>query len=174
LIAAQVGRFRLEERVLLGWAGLRGAVPIVLATFPVIDGLPQGNLFFNIAFFVVVTSTLIQGATFQPVARAFGLTSAEPALARPVAEVGTIRRLGAELIEYPIASTDAIDGQLIRELGLPRQALVNVIVRDGEAIPPRGSTVVRAGDTLHILVRQEARREVENLFSRWAGEDSAD
>jgi potassium/hydrogen antiporter len=170
LLASQVGRFRLQERVLLGWAGLRGAVPIVLATFPVIDGIPQGDLFFNIAFFVVVTSTLIQGATFQPLARAFGLTTSQPALPRPVAEVGTIRRLGAELIEYPVGSSDAIVGSRIRELGLPRQALVNVIVRDEEAIPPRGSTVVDAGDTLHILVRQEVRREVESLFSRWAGE----
>jgi cell volume regulation protein A len=169
LIATLGGRFKLRERLLLGWAGLRGAVPIVFATFPVIDGLPQGDLFFNIAFFVVVTSTLIQGATFQPIARAFGLTREQPALPRPVAEVGTIRRLGAELIEYQVASADAIAGERIRELGLPRQALVNVIVRDGEAIPPRGSTVVEAGDMLHILVRQEARREVEALFSRWRG-----
>jgi cell volume regulation protein A len=169
LIATQVGGFNLRERLLLGWAGLRGAVPIVFATFPVIDGLPQGDLFFNIAFFVVVTSTLIQGATFQPIARAFDLTREQPALPRPVAEVGTIRRLGAELIEYPVADTDAIAGDRIRELGLPRAALVNVIVRDGEAIPPRGSTVVEGGDTLHILVRREARREVEDLFSRWRG-----
>jgi cell volume regulation protein A len=170
LIATTFGHFNLRERLLLGWAGLRGAVPIVFATFPVIDGLPQGNLFFNIAFFVVVTSTLIQGATFQPIARAFGLTRDEPALPRPVAEVGTIRRLGAELIEYPVADADAIAGDRIRELGLPRQALVNVIVRDGEAIPPRGSTVVESGDTLHILVRREVRREVEDLFSRWRGD----
>ena len=162
--------FDVRERTLLGWAGLRGAVPIVFATFPVIDGLPQGNLFFNIAFFVVVTSTLIQGATFQPIARMFGLTREQPALPRPVAEVGTIRRLGAELIEYPVASLDAIAGARIRELGLPRQALVNVIVRDGEAIPPRGSTVVEGGDMLHILVRREVRREVEDLFSRWRGD----
>jgi potassium/hydrogen antiporter len=169
LIATQFSHFNLRERLMLGWAGLRGAVPIVFATFPVIDGLPQGNLFFNIAFFVVVTSTLIQGATFQPIARGFGLTRDEPALPRPVAEVGTIRRLGAELIEYPVADSDAIAGDRIRELGLPRQALVNVIVRDGEAIPPRGSTVVESGDTLHILVRREVRREVEDLFSRWRG-----
>ena len=170
LIATQFSHFHLRERLLLGWAGLRGAVPIVFATFPVIDGLPQGNLFFNIAFFVVVTSTLIQGATFQPIARMFGLTREQPALPRPVAEVGTIRRLGAELIEYPVASVDAIAGARIRELGLPRQALVNVIVRNGEAIPPRGSTVVEGGDMLHILVRREVRREVEDLFSRWRGD----
>src|SRR2546425_1896652 len=170
LIATQFSHFNVRERLLLGWAGLRGAVPIVFATFPVIDGLPQGNLFFNIAFFVVVTSTLIQGATFQPIARMFGLTREQPALPRPVAEVGTIRRLGAELIEYPVASGDAIAGARIRELGLPRQALVNVIVRDGEAIPPRGSTVVEGGDMLHILVRREVRREVGDLFSRWSGD----
>jgi cell volume regulation protein A len=167
LVAAQVGNFSLQERLLLGWAGLRGAVPIVLATFPVIEGLPAGDLFFNIAFFVVVTSTLAQGVTFEPLARAFRLTTTEPALPVPVAEVGTIRRLGAEVIERPVSRADAICGRMVKELELPREALVNVIVRGGEAIPPRGSTRLEEGDVLHILVREQARPVVERLFERW-------
>ena len=200
LIATQFSHFHLRERLLLGWAGLRGAVPIVFATFPVIDGLPQGNLFFNIAFFVVVTSTLIQGATFQPIARMFGLTREQPALPRPVAEVGTIRRLGAELIEYPVASVDAIAGARIRELGLPRQALVKLGLHVTEMERNRAETfccgagggrmwleetvgqrinqnrvdeaaeALGGRDMLHILVRREVRREVEDLFSRWRGD----
>jgi cell volume regulation protein A len=160
-------RFRFGERVLLGWAGLRGAVPIVLATFPVIDGVPDARSFFNIVFFVVLASTLIQGVTFDPLARALDLTTDEPALPRPLLEVGTIRRLGAEVVEYPVAPSDCIAGRLVNELGLPREALVNVIVRDDQALLPRGSTTIEGGDRLHILVRQPVREEVESLFARW-------
>jgi potassium/hydrogen antiporter len=167
LIAAQVGNFGIEERLLLGWAGLRGAVPIVLATFPVIEGVPNGDLYFNVAFFVVATSTLLQGVTFEPLARFFGLTTQEPALPMPLTEVGTIRRLGAEVIEHPVSERDAICGLMVKELELPREALVNVIVRRGEALPPRGSTRLEAEDRLHILVRTPARPAVERLFERW-------
>jgi potassium/hydrogen antiporter len=160
-------RFRLRERILLGWAGLRGAVPIVLATFPVLEGVPDARAFFNIVFFVVLASTLVQGVTFAPLSRAFGLTTKEPALPRPLVEVGTIRRLGAEVVEYPVDDDDAIVGRLVNELGLPREALVSVIVRTDQALLPRGSTTIEAGDRLHILVRQPVRAEVEGLFERW-------
>jgi potassium/hydrogen antiporter len=73
--------FSVSERVVLGWAGLRGAVPVVLATFPVIDGVPHSVEFFNIVFFAVLLSTLVQGATFEPLAKRLRATSTEPALA---------------------------------------------------------------------------------------------
>ena len=95
-IAATAGaRLSLPEAGLVGWAGLRGAVPIVLATFPVIEGVENAEPFFNIVFFVVLASTVIQGATLDPLARALGVTTDAPAVARPLHEVGTIRRLGA-------------------------------------------------------------------------------
>jgi cell volume regulation protein A len=152
---------------LIGWAGLRGAIPIVLATFPVIAETPRAGVFFNIVFFVVLTSTLVQGATFEPLARALGVTADEPALPRPLIEVGAIRRLGAEVIEYPVREGEAVVGRVVNELGLPRDALVNVIVRGEEALLPRGSTRLEAGDRLHILTRQSARDEVEALRVRW-------
>lgn len=167
LVATRVGRFPPREAVLIGWAGLRGAIPIVLATFPVIAGIPRADLFFNIVFFVVLTSTLVQGATFEPLARALGVTADEPALPRPLIEVGAIRRLGAEVIEYPVGESEAVVGCVVNELGLPRDALVNVIVRGEEALLPRGSTRIDAGDRLHILTRESARDEVEALRVRW-------
>jgi cell volume regulation protein A len=156
-----------QEKVLLGWSGLRGAVPVVMATFPVIDHIPRSLEFFNIVFFAVLFSTVLQGSTVEVLARRLRLTTARPAVPSPVAETGTIRRLGAEVIEYSVSPEDAIVGKRIRELGLPRDALVNVIVRGPEAIPPRGSTVLEAGDRLHILVRHDAAPEVEALFDRW-------
>jgi potassium/hydrogen antiporter len=166
-VATVPERFTATERLALGWAGLRGAVPVVLATFPVIEGVSGSLEFFNIVFFAVLLSTLLQGSTFELLARRLGVTTREPALPRPLAESGIIRGLGAEVVEYPVAPDDAIVGLPVRELGLPREALVTVIVRDGRAIPPRGSTVIAARDRLHILVRREAADVFPSLMDRW-------
>jgi potassium/hydrogen antiporter len=165
--ATLFSHFSWPERAILGWAGLRGAVPVVLATFPVIAHVPRAEELFNIVFFAVVVSTIAQGTTFEPLARRLGVTTAEPALPRPLAEGGTIRRLGAEILEYPVAEDDAIVGHRVRDLGLPRDAVVNVIVREGQAIPPRGTTRLRAGDRLHVLIRQESARELYDIRDRW-------
>lgn len=157
----------LRERAMLGWAGLRGAAPIWLATFPVVAGVGAGQELFSIVFFVVVTSTLIQGASFEPLATRLGLTTDEPSLPRRLLESGRIRRMGGDVVSYRLRDGAAAAGHVVRELGLPREALVNVIVRDGRAIPPRGSTELREGDELHILVRGELREEVEELTRQW-------
>src|SRR3954447_3275734 len=159
--------FSAREQAVLGWAGLRGAVPVVLATFPVIEGIPRSHEFFNIVFFVVLLSTILQGTTFEPFARRLGVTTDDPALRRPLAEAATIRRLGAEVLEFPVAAGDALVGIAVRDLGLPREAVVNVIVREGQAIPPRGSTRVRAGDRLHVLYREETSRQLVSVTSSW-------
>jgi cell volume regulation protein A len=166
-VATAAAQFTAAERLILGWAGLRGAVPVVLATFPVLAGVPDSSEFFDVVFFAVVISTLLQGTTFEPLARRLGVTTNEPALPRPLSEAGTIRRLGAEVVEVPIVEGDAIDGARVRDLALPRDAVVNVIVRGDQAIPPRGSTRLRAGDRLHVLVRQEAARHMPALQQRW-------
>ena len=167
IVATRVGGVPLRQALLLGWAGLRGAIPIVLATFPVLEGVPGANSYFNIVFFVVFISALLQGATFEPIAQALGVTTDRPAITRPLVEVGAIRRLGAEVLEFPVGEDDAIAGRVVNELGLPREALVNVIVREDQALLPRGSTEIDAGDRLHILVREPVRELVEGLFERW-------
>jgi potassium/hydrogen antiporter len=166
-VSSAFAPFDTRERLMLGWAGLRGAIPIWLATFPVIAGIEGAELIFNSIFFVVVTSTLIQGATFEPLAERLGLTTSEPSLPRPLLETGIIRRLGGETFVWRIEPGDAAVGRTIKELGLPREALVNVLVRGDTAIPPRGSTEIEAGDELHIVVRQEALAEVERLTELW-------
>jgi potassium/hydrogen antiporter len=165
--ATLLSPLNLRERTMLGWAGLRGATPIWLATFPVVAGVDPGGQLFAIVFFVVVTSTLVQGASFEPLAKRLGLTTDEPALPRRLLESGRIRRMGGDVIAYRLRPGAAAAGHMVRELGLPREALVNVIVRDGRALPPRGSSEVREGDELHILVRGEVRSEVESLTRRW-------
>jgi cell volume regulation protein A len=159
--------FTLGERVLLGWAGLRGAVPVVLATFAVTDHVSGAQLIFNVVFFVVLLSTVLQGATIQPLAGLLRATSDEAAIPAPLVEPTLLNRLGAETIQYPVRRGDAVIGHAVRELGLPREALLNIIVRGERAIPPRGSTIIEVGDQLHVLVRQEAAVEFRDLLTRW-------
>ncbi len=155
------------EKAVLSIAGLRGAVPVVLATFPVIANVRGSSMIFDIVFFAVLISTLIQGLSFERVAERLGATTSEPALPRPLAEAGTIRGLGAEVLEYEVAPGDAAAGASVRDLALPREAVVNVIVRGAEAIPPRGSTRLHAGDRLHVLLRSELAREIPGIVERW-------
>jgi potassium/hydrogen antiporter len=167
LVATAFERFTLAEKLTLGWAGLRGAVPVVLATFPVIDSVPHSLEFFNIVFFAVLLSTLLQGSTFEPLAQRLGVTTTTPAVPRPLTETGTIRGLGAEVVEFPVVPDDAIAGCFVRELELPRDAILNVIVRGDQAIPPRGSTRIEAGDRLHLLIRHEVAHGMTELMERW-------
>lgn len=166
-VATALSPLDLRERAMLGWAGLRGATPIWLATFPVVAGVGSSEQIFAIVFFVVISSTLVQGASFEPLAKRLGLTTRVPALPRRLLESGRIRRMGGDVVSHTLRPGAAAAGHLVRELDLPREALVNVIVRDGRAIPPRGSTELREGDELHILVRGELREEVEALTRRW-------
>jgi potassium/hydrogen antiporter len=165
--AVGIKRFDLAGRVVLGWAGLRGAVPVVLATFPVIADVPHSLEFFDIVFFAVLVSTVLQGTTFEPLAQRLGATASLPMAPSPLTETGAIRRLGADAVEIAVARDDAVVGHRIRDLGLPREAIVNVIVREGQAIPPRGSTRIEAGDRLHVLIRHEQLAAMRALVERW-------
>jgi cell volume regulation protein A len=159
--------FDLREKTLLGWAGLRGAVPVVLALFPVIDDVPRSDEFFNIVFFAVLLSTLLQGTTIEPVARWLGVTSDDPGRSPSVLEVGAVRELGADVVEHVIRAGDAAAGARLRDLGLPRDALVSLIVRGDEALLPRGSTRLEPGDRLLVLVRREVAQDLPELVERW-------
>lgn len=165
--ASAFAGFTLPERAMLGWAGLRGAIPIWLATLPVIAGVGGSELIFNSVFFVVVTSTLVQGASFEWLAKRLGVTADEPALPEPVIETGMIHELGAESLVWRVREGDAAVGRPIKDLGLPREALVNLLVRAGNAIPPRGSTEIEAGDELHVVVRLEQLADFEQISERW-------
>jgi potassium/hydrogen antiporter len=165
-IATAFQRFDLPERTMLAWGGLRGAVPIVLATYPLAEGLPESETIFNAVFFVVLASALIEGPTLEPLARALHLTGRGGTYEPPL-EVAAVDSLGSGLLEFGVVDDSAVAGRHVRDLGLPRDALVAVVVRDGEAIPPRGSTLIESGDRLYVLSRKESRRQVEALFDRW-------
>ena len=157
--------FTGRERLLLGWAGLRGAVPIVLATFVLSSEVDPANTIFNAVFFVVVVSAILQGTTLERVAGRLGLLSPAPTTHEAPIEVGESSPL--DLLDFVVAHDHAIAGAAVREVGLPRTAIIAVVVRGDDSIPPRGSTVLQPGDRLFVLVPHSVRPAVEDVFSRW-------
>ena len=157
--------FTGRERLLLGWAGLRGAVPIVLATFVLSSEVDPANTIFNAVFFVVVVSAILQGTTLERVAGRLGLLSPAPPTHEAPIEVGESSPL--DLLDFVVAHDHAIAGAAVREVGLPRTAIIAVVVRGDDSIPPRGSTVLQPGDRLFVLVPHSVRPAVEDVFSRW-------
>ena len=160
-------RYRPREQLFLAWAGLRGAVPIVLATFALSAHVSGSATIFNAVFFVTLVSTLAQGMTLERFARGLGLTTEARPFYSPPVEIEAIRALGGDMLEYEVGRDNAIVGSFIRDLDIPREAVVMLIVRDESGIPPRGSTSIAAGDRLYILVRGEARAAVEAAIGRW-------
>jgi cell volume regulation protein A len=157
--------FSLRENLLLGWAGLRGAVPIVLATFVLSSEVEPASTIFNAVFFVVLVSTIVQGTTLEWVAERLGLLVSVPQRHEPPIEVGETSKL--DLIDFVVAPDHSIAGAAVREVGLPRTAIIAVVVRGDDSIPPRGSTVIEPGDRLYVLAPRSLRPAVEDVFSRW-------
>ncbi len=157
--------FTARERAFLGWAGLRGAVPIVLGTFVLSEGLANGETIFNAVFFVVLVSALAQGTTVERVAGHLKLLDPPPPTVRSPIQVDHGASL--DLVEFDVSTDYAIAGAAVRELGLPRSTLIAVIARGKETIPPRGSTVIEPGDRLYVLTPRDARAALEDAFHRW-------
>jgi potassium/hydrogen antiporter len=157
--------FTKRERLLLGWAGLRGAVPIVLATFALSSEVGHADTIFNAVFFVVLVSAILQGTTLEWVAGKLGLLAPVAPRHEPPIELGESSTL--DLLDFVVAEDHAIAGAAVREVGLPRTAIIAVVVRDDVSIPPRGSTVIEPGDRLYVLAPHGIRPAIEDVFSRW-------
>ncbi|MCS6848697.1 MAG: potassium/proton antiporter [Anaerolineae bacterium] len=146
-------RMSPRELVLVSWVGLRGAAPIILATFPLVAGLPQAGVIFNLVFFVVLTSVLVQGTTVSLVANWLGLNLPEER--RPPPTIRLIDGSRARPIDIRISATSPAVGKQIVDLHLPQGALIVLITRNGNHIVPTGSTVIEADDTLTLLASKE-------------------
>ena len=140
-----------REKLLVSWVGLRGAAPIILATFPLLAGLPEAQLIFNVVFFVVLTSVLIQGTTIPQVARWLGLVAPPP---EPVAP-SLREHIGEHLLEIELQAGSSAAGKRLIDLHLPPQALLVLVARDGQHFVPTGSTVLEARDQVLITTQQE-------------------
>ncbi|MEX0769658.1 MAG: potassium/proton antiporter [Balneolaceae bacterium] len=153
-----------KAKSMVAWVGLRGAVPIILATFPLVAGLEQAELFFSVVFFVVVTSVLIQGPTIPLVARWLGVDSPVREKTRYPIELEPSVDTKAALKEIEITEEDYAFGKQILELGLPDNVLITLINRDGKFMVPRGNTVIENNDKLLILSDKKDVAEIQRLL----------
>ncbi|WP_407269162.1 potassium/proton antiporter [Radiobacillus sp. PE A8.2] len=159
-------KFNAKEKVFLSWAGLRGAVPIVLAIFPLLAKIENSQLFFNAVFFVVLTSTLLQGTTLSWMASKFGLSGVRKSNPIHALELISIGKTNVEIVEYEVAAENVIVGKQLQHISLPHKTLINAIIRNGDIITPLGKTVVFAGDTLYIMVSRHKKDELKQMLQK--------
>ncbi len=154
-------RMRWQEQALMSWAGLRGAVPIILATIPMVSGVEGSRRIFNIVFVLVVVYTLVQGPTLPWLARKLGLAKSASETADLGIESAPLERLRGHLLSVAIPDGSKMHGVEINELRLPAGAAVTLVVRDGESFVPLPATVLRRGDELLVVATDPVRDTAE-------------
>lgn len=143
--------FDARSKLFISWAGLRGAVPIVLATFPLAAGLPQGEDVFNLVFFAVLLSVMVQGGTLGSVARWLGLSTPSRPMQRYGLELVTMAKSDLDLVVVDLPGPMGSPGAKIRELELPPGAVITLITRDNEVLIPKGNTRLQGWDQVTVL-----------------------
>ncbi|MCC5863521.1 MAG: potassium/proton antiporter [Wenzhouxiangella sp.] len=153
-----------RESAFISWVGLRGAVPILLATFPVLAGVPNASELFHLVFFIVVINAIIPGATIRWAVRLFGVERAGLERPSPVLEINAIDTLPVQIISFRLDPAAMVTGNKAGVLPLPEGADILLLVRDHLALPVKPETVLEAGDHVHVMVRPEHKRAVELMF----------
>jgi potassium/hydrogen antiporter len=155
-----------HETLFIGWVGLRGAVPIILATYPVLLGAPGGDRIFHLVFFIVVVNAIVPGATVAWVTRRLGLQTAEPPAPQAVLAIESRLPLRGELMSFYIDEAVVVAGMQLAELDFPEGAAVALIVRGDELVPPKGATTLKPGDHVYVIAQQEDRPFIQLIFGR--------
>ncbi|MDT5113584.1 MAG: potassium/hydrogen antiporter, partial [Mycobacterium sp.] len=150
----------LREQLFLSWAGLRGAVPIVLATFPIVVGVPDSHRLLNIVFVLVVVFTLIQGPSLRPIAQALNLIPRD-SLHEIQVESAPLDVLDAELLTMTVQPTSRLHNVTVIELRLPDPSVITLIIRDGHTFVPMPDTRIEADDQLLIVTTSKTRAAAE-------------
>lgn len=159
-------RFPLKETAYLGWMGLRGAVPIILATFPVLSGVPGAQTIFNIVFFIVVVNAVIPGMTIRWITRRLGLDDPMPPPPLAALEINSTRLLRGELMSFRISDSLTVSGASLAQIPFPPESAAILVVRGEELVAARGSTVLRPGDHVFVFCRPADKPFIELLFGR--------
>jgi potassium/hydrogen antiporter len=171
-------RMPWRQQAFLSWAGLRGAVPVVLATVPVTSGVPGTEWLFDLVFVLVVVFTLVQAPTLGRVARRLDVIHQADQRDLDV-ESAPLAELGAELMQVRVGQRSRLHGLEVFELRLPEGANLTLVVRDGAGFVPSGRTVLRRGDQLLVVTTTDRRRQVQGRLGSlsrggrlavWAGE----
>jgi cell volume regulation protein A len=159
-------RYPHREVFYIGWVGLRGAVPIVLATFPVLAGAPGAERLFDLVFFIVVVNSVVQGGSAAWLTRKLGLQSKEPPAPQAVLAIESRQPLQGELMSFYIDPALVVVGVPLEELPLPEGSAVALIIRGSQLVPPKPGTVLQAGDHVHIIAPAEDRAFIQLMFGR--------
>ena len=150
-----------RDKALISWVGLRGAVPVILATFPFVAGMPEADLIFNVVFFIVLTSAVIQGATIPLVAKLLKVTEPfAPESFQKLAE-----KLKNELTPMIVQNGSPVSGKKLVDAGFPKGALIVFIWRDDKFIVPDGRTVLQGGDKLFVLTDRDSFDRMKAVLS---------
>lgn len=165
LVCASWFKVSLREQVFLSWAGLRGAVPIIMATVPLAAHTPQAKELSDAVLVYVIVFTMLQAPTLPLVARLLGLSAGERAVDIGV-EVAPLDRIQSDFMQVAVPQESRLNGVTVQELRLPRLTVVAAIVRQGAAMPVEGATRILAGDELLIVVPSRHRQQVEERFQR--------
>jgi cell volume regulation protein A len=155
-----------KERIFVSWVGLRGAVPIILATFPLLAALPDAELIFNVVFFIVLTSALLQGWSIPAAARLFRLDApVEPKRRYPI-EFAPLEGVDTELTDLIVPYNSSVAGKSIIELDLPQDSLIILISRNDNFIVPSASTILQESDAVLILVNKNNLPTIRTIFGK--------
>lgn len=148
-----------RSRLFVAWAGLRGAVPIILATFPLLAGTPRAQETFNLVFFVVLTSVMAQGTALGWMAKALSVLAPTPANVADLKPAGS-----SDLLEVHIGDQSPAAHRQVVELGLPATAIIVLLTRNGESYIPRGGTILLPGDVMLVATRKADHDELRRLL----------
>lgn len=148
-------KMKLRRRFYISWVGLRGAVPIVFATYPLLAGIDKASMMFNIVFFISLTSILIQGTTLSVVAKWLKVSIPSAEKIRTPSEKFLEEHPKTEMREIGIASGNKIVGKQIVDIEFPKTAIIAMIKRDEKYLTPNGSTIIKADDVLIVLSENE-------------------
>ncbi|WP_134670202.1 MULTISPECIES: potassium/proton antiporter [unclassified Amycolatopsis] len=174
-------RLRWRDQAFLSWAGLRGAVPIVLAMIPLSEGVPGAQRLVDAVFVLVIVLTVLQGATLSPLARILGLAKATQAHEIEV-DAAPLDELGAELLQVRIQKGSKLHGVYLSELRLPAGATVSLVVRGGTGFTPQKTSRLQVEDQLLVVTTAADRDATERRIravdragrlARWHGESGA-
>ncbi len=165
LISLLPFKMKFAKKLMISWVGLRGSVPIILATFPLTAGIDQANVIFNIVFFVVAISVFIQGTSIPIVSKLLGLDAPMNKKINYPIQFEKMDGMDAELTDVPVPYESPAVGKTIAELGVPKKLLIVLISRQGQFIVPSGSTVIEQADILLVLSNNEDILALQKLIS---------